>query len=257
MKNKGKHVPTESLRVVSRRTEVAEIELSRLMRNSSIPDSDLAQNAALFLPPRSLKRLLFLNEIYQEALSVHGIIMEFGVRFGRDIGVFDSLRTIYEPFNIWRNVVCFDTWAGFPSIHDHDRGDAMIVPGGLATPHGYEKELDAIMEMRREVDPLPDLKRVTLLKGDAPEQLRAYLKEYPQTIVAMAYFDMDIYEPTKLCLELLKDHVTKGTILAFDELNSFKTPGETLALKEVYPLNTIRLRRSPKYSGQPSYFVIE
>ena len=254
----NEHVaPTESLRVVSKKTEAAEARLSAILRKSSIPDSELAQNAALFLPPRSLKRLMFLDELYRKALRVHGVIMEFGTRFGRDIGVFDSLRTIYEPFNVWRNVICFDTFEGFPSIHDYDAGDAMLVPGGLATPRGYEQELEKVMIQRQELDPLPELKRYTILKGDAPAQLAEYLRSHPQTIVALAYFDMDIYEPTKACLELLKDHVTKGTILAFDELCSFKAPGETIALKEVYPLNTIRIRRSPKYSGQPSYFTIE
>ena len=49
----------------------------------------------------------------------------------------------------------------------------------------------------------------------------------------MAYFDFDIYEPTKECLKLIKDHITKGTIIGIDELNTSDFPGETVALKEV------------------------
>ena len=30
---------------------------------------------------------------------------------------------------------------------------------------------------------------------------------------------MDIYKPTKDCLKILTNYVTKGTIIAFDELN--------------------------------------
>jgi len=248
--------PTESSRI-PKRTEAAESRLSAMMRKSPIPDAGLAENAALFMPPRSLKRLLFMDELYREALAVHGIIMEFGTRFGRNIAIFDGLRAIYEPFNVRRDLVCFDTFEGFPSIHTYDGVDPMIVPGGLATPPGYERELEDIMVQRQELDPLPDLKRFTILKGDAPEQLAVYLQAHPQTIVALAYFDMDIYAPTKNCLELLKNHVTKGTVIGFDELCSFEAPGETLALKDVYPLNTIRIRRSVRYSGQPSYFTVE
>ncbi len=209
------------------------------------------------MPPRTLKRMLFLDEIYRATLPVHGVVMQFGTRWGRDIGVFDSLRTIYEPFNVSRTVICFDSFEGFPSIHEKDGSDPMIVPGGLSTTADYDRELETILELRRRLDPLPHLKRFEVVKGDAVEQLARYLQRHPETIVALAYFDLDIYAPTKGCLELLRDFVTKGSLIAFDELNFFKAPGETLALKEVFPLNTIRIRRSVHFSGQPSYFVVE
>jgi hypothetical protein len=39
------------------------------------------------------------------------------------------------------------------------------------------------------------------------------------SIVAFAYFDFDLYEPTKGCLLTIKDRLTRGSILGFDELN--------------------------------------
>jgi len=74
--------------------------------------------------------------------------------------------------------------------------------------------------------------------------------------VALAHFDMDLYEPTKACLELLKPFLTKGTVLAFDELVSFVSPGETVAVREVFGPDRIRVQRSPMYSGHGSYVVI-
>lgn len=247
----------ESTRLVSERTFDAERELSLRLRSSSITDKDLAQNVGLFAPPRSLKRILFLDELYRAALPVHGVIMQFGTLWGRDIGVLDSLRTIYEPFNVSRRIICFDTFEGFPTVHEKDGRDPVIAPGAFATTIGYERELDDVMTLRRQLDPLSDLQRYEIVKGEAVTQLRAYLERHPETIVALVYFDLDIYEPTKGVLELLKPFVTKGTVLAFDELNFDKAPGETLALKEVYPLDSIRVRRSIQYSGTPSYFVIE
>lgn len=246
-----------SVKLVPARAGNAEIELSQRLRASSIPDADLAQNAGLFVPPRSLKRLLFLDELYREALPVHGVIMQFGTLWGRDIGIFDSLRTIYEPFNLSRRIVCFDTFEGFPSVHEKDGRDPVIAPGQFATTRGYESELEDVMRLRQQLDPLPELQRYEIVKGEAVTQLRAYLERHPETIVSLVYFDLDIYEPTKGALELLKPFVTKGTVMAFDELNFFKAPGETVALKEIYPLDTIRIRRSTQYSGTPSYFVIE
>jgi hypothetical protein len=209
------------------------------------------------MPPRSLKRLMFLNHLYCEALPVHGIIIQFGVRWGRDLAIFDSLRTIYEPFNISRKIVGFDTFEGFPSIDEKDGTDPMLVVGGLMTAPDYYSRISEIMSLRQQLDPLPELKRFEIRQGEGTKQLKRYLDEHPETIVALAYFDFDLYEPTKACLELLKPYVTKGSVLAFDELCFFKSPGETIALREVYPLNSIRVKRSPQFSGHPSYFVIE
>lgn len=247
----------QSFPIVAERAINAEAELSRLLRDAPMPDSELVQNASLFMPPRTMKRLMFLDELYRAALPVHGVIMQFGVRWGRDLAVFDSLRTIYEPFNISRKVVGFDTFEGFPSIDKKDGDDPMIVPGGLNTVPEYDRQLENVMHLRQQLDPLPEHKRFEICKGDGVSQLAAYLERCPETIVALAYFDFDIYEPTKGCLELLKPFITKGTVMAFDELNYFKSPGETLALKELFPLSSIRIQRSIQYSGQPSYFIVE
>ena len=49
---------------------------------------------------------------------------------------------------------------------------------------------------------------------------------------------MDIYKPTKDCLKAIKPHLTKGSVLAFDELNCDMARGVTPALKEVFNLVT-------------------
>jgi hypothetical protein len=243
--------------IVAQRVSELEAQLGHRLRTSTVPDNELSHNACLFMPPRILKRMLFLDEIYRAALTVHGVVLQFGVRWGRDLAVFDALRTIYEPFNISRRVIGFDTFDGFPSVHRKDGQDAVIAAGKFDTAPGYVDELTEILMLRQALDPLPEQKRCEIRKGDASEQLEAFLKSCPETIVALAYFDLDIYEPTKRCLELLKPFVTKGTVMAFDELNLPHSPGETLALKEVYGLDKIRLRRSRDYSGQPSYFIVE
>jgi hypothetical protein len=72
----------------------------------------------------------------------------------------------------------------------------------------------------------------------------------------MAYFDLDLYQPTKKCLQAIKPHITRGTVIGFDELNYDHFPGETLAFKEELGLDKLRVRRSI-YSGTSSYVVIE
>ena len=86
--------------------------------------------------------------------------------------------------------------------------------------------------------------------------LRNTLMEFLETIIALAYFDFDIYEPTKKCLEEIKGHLTKGSIIGFDELNTHHHPGETLALKEVFGLSKFRIMSSP-LNPSTSYLVFE
>ena len=42
--------------------------------------------------------------------------------------------------------------------------------------------------------------------------LKDYLKRHPETIFSFCYFDMDLYQPTKECIEILKDRLPKGAI---------------------------------------------
>ena len=74
--------------------------------------------------------------------------------------------------------------------------------------------------------------------------------------MALAWFDLDLYEPTKRCLELIEPHLTVGSVVGFDELNDEGFPGETIAMQEVFGSNRVRIRRS-RYSVVQSYFVYE
>jgi len=94
------------------------------------------------------------------------------------------------------------------------------------------------------------------VKGDAGEEIGCYLARNPQTIIAFAYFDLDIYEPTKRCLQAISGDLTKGSVLGFDELNHPDFPGETLAVKEILGLDRYQIRRSP-LSPHSSWIVIE
>jgi hypothetical protein len=45
-------------------------------------------------------------------------------------------------------------------------------------------------------------------------------------------------------------------VLGFDELNDHDSPGETIALKEAFGLNNIKLKRY-RYTSRVSHFVVE
>jgi hypothetical protein len=128
--------------------------------------------------------------------------------------------------------------------------------GGYGVTDRYDEYLEQVLAYHESESPISHLKKFTLIKGDAVETLEQYLSEHPETVIALAYFDFDLYEPTKKCLRLIKDRLTKGSVLGFDQLNYSVFPGETVALREELGLSAHALRRSPNSSMQ-SYLIIE
>ena len=231
-------------------------DLLKLYRDCPIPEDEILSNLGLFIRRQDLSRVLFMHELYQKALSVHGVVIEFGVRWGQNLALFQNFRGIYEPFNHNRTIIGFDTFSGFPSTSTKDGDSQVAVPGAYSVTTNYESYLERVLDYHEQESPISHIQKYRLIKGDATLEIGRYLGQYPETIVALAYFDFDLYEPTKKCLEAIKGHITKGTVIGFDELNARDFPGETLALKEVFGLDRFRITRS-RYTPLQSYFVVE
>lgn len=245
---------------ISRRHSAEELQdrdaaVERL-RACPIPDAELMSNLGIFLSRQTIARQLFFTQLYEQILPVHGSIMEFGVRWGRDLVLMQALRGILEPWNYTRRIVGFDTFEGFPSVHDKDGSGDIAAVGSYAVTEGYEHYLAEILDGHERESPLAHIRKHELVTGDVAESLPRYLEEHPETVVAFAYFDLDIYEPTVACLKALRPHVTRGTVIGFDEVSHPDFPGETLALREAWGLDSVRLQRSP-VATYPSWFVVE
>jgi hypothetical protein len=227
-----------------------------LFDSNPIPRNEVLANLGLFLNRQTLSRLLFMHELYQRAMPVHGVVMEFGTRWGQNVSLFSNFRGIYEPYNYTRKVIAFDTFEGFPHTDTEDGADPIIREGAYGVTAGYESYLESVLKYHESESPLPHIVKHELIKGDCSLTLARYLEQHPETIVALAYIDVDLYGPTKSCLELLRKHITKGTVIGFDELNFPAFPGETIALREVLGLDKYAIRRSP-LSPTASYLVVE
>jgi hypothetical protein len=221
-----------------------------------IPQDELIQNLGLFLTSKSLSRILFFYEIYRLVLQTHGVIMEFGVRWGQTLSLLSALRGILEPFNRHRKIIGFDTFEGFQGLSSQDGQRCQCVDGSFSVAQNYDEILGEILRLQELINPMSHIIRYELVKGDARETVPAYFERHPETLVSLAIFDLDIYAPTKAALEAIKPHIFKGTVLVFDELSDEYFPGETLAVKEVLELRELRLQRFPM-TARVSYCVIE
>jgi hypothetical protein len=245
---------------ISTRSSVQEQEsrnnFYNLYKKNPLPENEVLANIGLFLKRQELTKLLFFNEVYSRFQSIHGIIIEFGTRWGQNLVTLNNLRAIYEPYNYGRKIVGFDSFGGFVKIDPKDGKNEIIQDGSFNVTSDYELYLSDILSYHESECPLSHIRKNIVIKGDAGETFEKYLIENPETIIAFAFFDFDVYSPTKKCLELLKNHITKGSIIGFDELNDHNFPGETIALKEVLSLDKYSICRN-RFSGMQSYIIID
>jgi hypothetical protein len=257
--NAGRILESGITKIVSKSSpeELAEKnKFYELFKNTPLPEDQLLDNLSLFLRQQSLARILMMDDLYKKILDLQGIICEFGVLWGKTLALFESFRGMYEPYNSTRKIVGFDTFEGFPHVHENDGQSGIIKTGSYATTLGYENYLSEILNYHEKQSPIAHLKKYELVKGDATKTIKTYLENNPETIIAFAYFDFDLYEPTKICLESIIPHLTKGAIIGFDEINFHDFPGETKAFDEVLGINRYKIFRN-RNNPIPSYIVYE
>lgn len=216
-----------------------------LLKESPIPDYLLQSNLGLYVNRQTLSRFIFMHDMYLNVLEVPGVVMEFGCRWGQNLALFMALRGMYEPYNHTRKIVGFDTFNGLTGVEEKDGVGPLVQEGALPVSEGYQAYLEELLNYHNEESPLSHLKKHEVIAGDARAKLPEYLDANPQTLISLAYFDMDLYAPTKECLGTVLPRMPKGAVLGFDELNHAQFPGETTALIETLNLPDLKFRRSP------------
>lgn len=203
-------------------------------------------NFPMYASRQDLARFLFRYQMFQEALHIHGNIVECGVAYGGGLMAFAQLSAILEPTNYTRKIIGFDTFTGFPGLHEKDRTGHDVDhhrDGAMATNADAElQECIRLFDLNRSLGHLP---KVELVKGDICRTAPQYLVDNPHAVISLLYLDADLYEPTKVALDTFLPRMPRGAIVAFDEVNHPDWPGETLALLESFDLNKHSLVRVP------------
>lgn len=225
------------------------IRLSKLIECSSLTGVEIVKQFPKFVQTKYLRKFLSRFELYKLILNSHGCIIECGSLGADGLFSFAHFVEIFEPFNHLRRLIGFDTFEGFPSISDSDKSldgkkDSEFLHVGGLRSDTYEEiiELKKIFEESR---PLKHLERIELVKGDAAITIPRYLESHKELIVSLLWLDFDIYEPTKIALRNFLPRMSKGSIIAFDELNHPLWPGETIAMLEELEIQNYQISRFP------------
>ena len=200
------------------------------------------ENFPKYVRRQHLKRFLAMYEIFKLVLPVKGSVIECGVYRGFSLMAWAKLSTILEPENLTRRIYGFDTFEGFPEIHEKDVSRiAKPERSGL-----YANSCDELQALIAEYDKdrfLGHLQKVYLIKGDAAQTIPQFIADNPHLVISLLFLDFDLYEPTKVAIEHFLSRMPKGAIIAFDELDNPIWPGETQALLDSIGINRLELRR--------------
>lgn len=219
-------------------------QLYHLFGNRPFGDKELLTNFGLFARSSALAKLFFLHEAYNKILDIPGDVWVLGTWLGQDLVVFESMRAMLEPYNAARKLVGFDTFDGCEGITSFDRPSDTIKYDGCAVPGGYKKYLEDILAYHRAENTMGHAVEHVLVQGDVRETVPQHLDAHPESIIAMAYFDLAVYEPTMAALEAMEPRLLKGSVLVFDELNDSRYPGESIAVRKWLQGRDYEIQRS-------------
>ena len=162
--------------------------------------TDKLANFPRFTSRQTLAIFLYKYELFKRVLDVHGSVLEFGVFRGGGAFSFAQFSAILEPYNYQRRIIGFDTFEGFPAVSEEDAihgSETGPKQGDFYICEGFDEELAENVTLFDRNRFLNHVEKLSFVKGDINETLPRFLEENRHLVVSLAYFDLDIHEPTK------------------------------------------------------------
>ena len=177
--------------------------------------------------PSRLKKVLAHYELYKRVEKVDGEFLEFGVFKGASFLRFVTFSEIF-PKRRDRKFFGFDSYEKFPR-EDIKLGSDNDFISRFEEASGDPIDIDSLEKLIADKQfSSPD--KINLIKGNVFETVPIFLKENPDLKIACLHLDMDVYEPTKFCLDKLYPMLEKNSIIICDDYNQVE--GATQAFDE-------------------------
>lgn len=198
----------------------------------------------------ALSKILARFQLYQRIEHTPGDVVECGVYRGAALFQWANFVEIFSPKS-QREVIGFDTFAGFPDNHTRvNDGDSI---------RNLAKEIHprSVDELVRLATELGIDHRIKLIEGDAATTIPSFAKSNPSLRIALLHLDFDTYEPTRIALDHLYPHVVSGGLVLFDQYGD-RDWNETEAVDTFFrdQGSTVKFVRIP-WAAAPRAFVIK
>jgi hypothetical protein len=233
-------------------------ELDALFARRGYASKDILRNWPAYVMRRDLRRFLSHYELFKHVIDLPGCIVELGVFKGASFYTWANLLEIFCSNDRSRKVFGFDHFKG---LVDFAEQDGALHDGAQKVMGGWKAAEDEAMllEALHASDSLtPGFKRAELVVGDLKETLPRFLEENPGLRISLLHLDLDLYEPTKLGLDLLFPLVLKGGVVCFDEYGLIPWAGESNAVEEYFRrLGEMPVIRKHPFTQMPHGYLIK
>lgn len=206
---------------------------------------EICANFQIYTRRIFLKRFLAHYEFFRMTVDLPGDIVELGVYRGASLMSWANFVEIRNMGDRQKQVFGFDNFAGFTSFLDKDGGSDSRVGKSLGGFDGGAFE-DIIVNALGIFDQdrfIPYKPRVILVKGDIQETVPRFVQDNPGLRISLLHFDCDLYEPTRVALEVFWPRVVPGGVVLFDEYGIRPWEGESNAVDEYFADKKVSIRR--------------
>ncbi len=224
----------------------------QLMHSYAASEDEAERSLFLFARGSLLARVFAIQEIYQKIINIPGMVLDIGTWRGQTAVVCENLRAIYEPLHFNRRIACFDTFQGYAGFSNKDKPTELHADGtydvGGEDYASYLSELLKLHEMANAMGHVNGKHKV--IAGDCRKTIPNFFSENPNEFIALAFFDVNSYEPTREAFEVVWDRIPRGGIVAFWQLTRDIIPAEGMVFNDLilkdYDFN---LNRCATYPG--------
>lgn len=211
-----------------------------------LPDDiwDIENSFYLRSDATRIAKLLAQYEIYKKIIELPGAIIECGVFKGASFSRLASFRRALESEES-REMIGLDAFGCFPRVEGVSSADRAFI-------EDFERTAGVGMSDRvlTELLVAKGHRNFSLIAGDVMTTVPALLANRPELRVALLHLDLDVYGPTRLCLDMLVDRMVPGGIVVFDDFNAVE--GATRAAEELCAERDLAIQKLSFYNV-PSY----
>lgn len=231
---------------------LARKEIYRLMNSYPATEDEKERSLGLFLRGSLLARILAIADIYKKVVDIPGAIFDVGTWRGQTAVVCENLRAIFEPLHFNRRIFCFDTFEGYQGFSDKDRATALHKNGTYGVGgDDYAELLRHLLVLHEKCNAMGhNSGKHKVIKGDCRETIPGFFAENPNEYVALAFFDVNSYDPTLKAFEDVWAKLVPGGIVAFWQLTRNTIPAEARVYAEhIISGYSHTLHRTQTYPG--------
>jgi hypothetical protein len=226
-------------------------EIYRLMGDYPATEDEKKRSMGLFIYGALFARLTAISDLYRKIVHLPGTVLDLGTWRGQTAVICENCRAIFEPLHFNRSIICFDTFEGYAGFSEKDKATQLHKDGTYSTGGDYADYLKNLLTLHEKANAMGHYHgKHSVIKGDIRVTMPAHFAEHPGQVIALAFFDLNAYAPTKDAFEIVWKRLVPGGIVAFWQLTRTVTPAEG----RVYAENIIegckhQIFRSETYPG--------